>query len=154
MGVLRHLVAGTTAVAVGAFAAQYALTSEPDPVPKARTTQPAPEPAPEVPVEAPAAPERDPVDLPSCDGASDCTEVVGRVVYVESVDPDGDGDLHVVVFDRRSISAPGVTSIDVKPGLRPTEDPQVGDRVAAAGPVQRGSFGQDQVHALAFTPLG
>ena len=27
---------------------------------------------------------------------------------------------------------------------RPGTDPQVGDRVAAAGPVQTGSFGQDQ----------
>lgn len=155
MGVLRHLTAGTVAVALGAFAAQYALTAEPDPAPERRTTTgqagrpaPAQEQPVEAPVEAPAA------DLPSCDGAPDCTEVAGRVVYVEPVDPDGDGDLHVVVFDRRSISAPGMTSIDVRPGLRPATDPQVGDRVAAAGPVQTGSFGQDQVHALAFTVLG
>jgi hypothetical protein len=51
--------------------------------------------------------------------------VRGRIVYVERVDPDGDGDLHVVVADG-SITAPGLTSIDVRPGLRPERDPRVG----------------------------
>jgi hypothetical protein len=78
-----------------------------------------------------------------------CAAVTGRVVYVERVDPDGDGDLHVVV-NGGSISLPGLTAIDVRPGLRPKRDPEPGDRVTAAGPVQRGSFGQDQIHALAF----
>ena len=78
-----------------------------------------------------------------------CAEVTGRVVYVERVDPDGDGDLHVVV-NGGSISLPGLTAIDVRPGLRPRRDPRPGDRVTAAGPVQRGSFGQDQIHALEF----
>ncbi len=78
-----------------------------------------------------------------------CREVRGRIVYVERVDPDGDGDLHVVVADG-SISAPGLTSIDVRPGLRPGRDPRVGDVATAAGPVQRGSVGQPQIHALAF----
>ncbi len=36
------------------------------------------------------------------------------------------------------------------PGLRPPRDPRVGERASAAGPVQRGSFGQDQIHALRF----
>ena len=78
-----------------------------------------------------------------------CRAVRGRIVYVERVDPDGDGDLHVVVADG-SITAPGLTSIDVRPGLRPVRDPRVGDVATAAGPVQRGSIGQPQVHALVF----
>jgi len=78
-----------------------------------------------------------------------CREVRGRIVYVERVDPDGDGDLHVVVA-AGSITAPGLTSIDVRPGLRPERDPRVGDVATAAGPVQRGSIGQPQVHALVF----
>lgn len=78
-----------------------------------------------------------------------CREVRGRIVYVERVDPDGDGDLHVVVADG-SITAPGLTSVDVRPGLRPGRDPRVGDVATAAGPVQRGSLGQRQVHALSF----
>ncbi len=78
-----------------------------------------------------------------------CRAVRGRVVYVEAVDPDGDGDLHVVVA-AGSVTAPGLTSVDVRPGLRPRRDPRAGDQVSAAGPVQRGSFGQSQIHAVEF----
>ncbi len=78
-----------------------------------------------------------------------CRAVRGTVFYVESVDPDGDGDLHVVI-DGSSITLPGMTAIDVAPELRPRRDPEVGDRVSAAGPVQTGSFGQSQIHALEF----
>ena len=89
----------------------------------------------------------EPVRCPA--GAAGCREVTGRVVYVEAVDPDGDGDLHVVVTGA-SISLPGLTAVDVRPGLRPRRDPRVGDEVSAAGPVQPGSYGQDQIHALRF----
>ena len=73
----------------------------------------------------------------------------GRVIYVERVDPDGDGDLHVVLA-AGSITAPGLTAIDVAVDLRPRRDPRIGDRVSAAGPVQTGSYGQSQIHALEF----
>jgi hypothetical protein len=76
-----------------------------------------------------------------------CRAVRGTVLYVESVDPDGDGDLHVVV-DGGSITLPGMTAIDIAPELRPRRDPRIGDRVSAAGPVQTGSYGQSQIHAL------
>jgi hypothetical protein len=72
------------------------------------------------------------------------------VLYVERVDPDGDGDLHVVLEDRQSFSLPGITAVDVAVDLRPKRDPEIGDRVSAAGPLQRGSFGQMQIHALEF----
>ena len=79
----------------------------------------------------------------------DCAEASGRILYVERVDPDGDGDLHVVLATD-SITAPGITAVDVRPGLRPARDPRAGDLAAAAGPVQTGSFGQQQIHALRF----
>lgn len=82
------------------------------------------------------------------DGVADCRSVSGRVLFVESVDPDGDGDLHAVLTGRDGVSAAGITAVDVKPALRPKRDPRIGDRVSAAGPVQTGSFGQAQVHAL------
>jgi hypothetical protein len=82
-------------------------------------------------------------------GVPDCRSVTGRIVYVERVDPDGDGDLHVVVA-AGSISLPGLTAIDVAPSLRPRRDPRIGDRATAAGPVQTGSYGQSQIHALRF----
>jgi hypothetical protein len=78
-----------------------------------------------------------------------CRSVRGTVLYVEHVDPDGDGDLHVVVA-AGSITLPGMTSIDVAVDVRPKRDPGIGDRVSAAGPVQPGSYGQSQIHALEF----
>ena len=78
-----------------------------------------------------------------------CKTVRGTIVYVERVDPDGDGDLHVVV-DAGSLTLPGVTAIDVAPELRPRRDPRAGDRASAAGPLQTGSYGQSQIHALEF----
>jgi hypothetical protein len=78
-----------------------------------------------------------------------CRSARGPIVLVESVDPDGDGDLHVVVAGG-SVTAPGFTSIDVRKGLRPRRDPRVGDLASAAGIVQRGSFKQAQIHAREF----
>ncbi|HWI21893.1 MAG TPA: hypothetical protein VNT22_04670 [Baekduia sp.] len=89
---------------------------------------------------------------PCAAGVPDCGSVSGRIIYVEAVDPDGDGDLHVVVADG-SITLPGLTSIDVRPGLRPQRDPRVGDRAAASGPIQIGSKQQRQIHALNFSVL-
>jgi len=72
----------------------------------------------------------------------------GRIIYVERVDPDGDGDAHFVLASRAGITAPGISAIDVRKGLRPKPLPGAGDRISAAGPVQRGSHGQRQIHAL------
>lgn len=77
-----------------------------------------------------------------------CRTTEGRIVYVEAVDPDGDGDAHFVIADPQGITLPGLTAIDVRKGLRPHPLPGPGDLVSAAGPVQTGSYGQDQIHAL------
>jgi hypothetical protein len=83
-----------------------------------------------------------PPDLPNCRVAA------GRIVFVERVDPDGDGDAHFVIADPRGITLPGLTAIDVRVGLRPHPLPGPGDLMSAAGPVQTGSYGQRQIHAL------
>jgi hypothetical protein len=83
-------------------------------------------------------------------GLPGCRSAIGRVVLVESVDPDGDGDLHVVLIGRDGVTAPGFTAVDVRRGLRPRRDPKVGQLVTAAGQVQRGSYGQRQIHAVSF----
>ena len=79
---------------------------------------------------------------------SGCRVATGQIIYVERVDPDGDGDAHFVLASRASITAPGISAIDVRKGLRPKPLPGRGDRISAAGPVQRGSYGQRQIHAL------
>jgi hypothetical protein len=70
------------------------------------------------------------------------------VLYVERVDPDGDGDAHFVLASRQSITAPGISVIDVNRSLRPSPLPGRGDRLSAAGPVYRGSYGQRQIEAI------
>jgi hypothetical protein len=77
-----------------------------------------------------------------------CRVATGRIVYVERVDPDGDGDAHFVIADRQGITLPGFTAIDVRAGLRPRPLPGPGEEISAAGPVQTGSYGQSQIHAL------
>ena len=87
-------------------------------------------------------PSRCPAEVPACRSTE------GRIVYVERVDPDGDGDAHFVVSDPQGITLPGLTAIDVRKGLRPRPLPGPGDLISAAGPVQTGSYGQSQIHAL------
>jgi hypothetical protein len=93
-------------------------------------------------------PARCPPGLPSCRIAE------GRIAYVERVDPDGDGDAHFVIVDPQGITLPGLTAIDVRKGLRPDPLPGPGDLISAAGPVQTGSYGQGQIHALELQVAG
>ena len=89
------------------------------------------------------------VELSHCPaGHPACRETVGRIVYVERVDADGDGDAHFVISDPQGITLEGLTAIDVRAGLRPHPLPGPGDLLSAAGPVQTGSYGQSQIHAL------
>lgn len=87
---------------------------------------------------------------PACDvGAANCAAAAGTIIYVERVDPDGDGDAHFVLVSEQSITAPGISVIDVRADLRPSPLPGPGDLLAAAGPVYRGSYGQRQIEATA-----
>lgn len=92
------------------------------------------------------APSVEPATCPA--DAGNCRSASGRVLYVERVDPDGDGDAHFVLASRQSITAPGISVIDVKRSLRPSPLPGPGDRLSAAGPVYRGSYGQRQIEAI------
>src|SRR4051794_4138569 len=79
--------------------------------------------------------------------AADCRSASGRIIYVEAVDPDGDGDAHFVLLSDQSVTGPGISVVDVERGLRPHPLPDVGDEVSAAGPVYTGSYGQRQIQA-------
>ncbi len=86
---------------------------------------------------------------PACgpDALPNCAAASGKVVYVERVDPDGDGDAHFVLTSADSITAPGISVIDVRADLRPHPLPGPGALIAAAGPVYPGSYGQHQIQA-------
>jgi hypothetical protein len=72
----------------------------------------------------------------------------GRIVALERVDPDGDGDAHFVLLSREAITAPGLTVVDVSRHLRPRPLPGPGETLSAAGPVHTGSYGQSQIEAV------
>jgi hypothetical protein len=79
--------------------------------------------------------------------AGNCAAVTGRVLYVEAVDADGDGDAHYVLAGG-NVTLPGVSVVDVGRDLRPRRLPRAGDVVSAAGPVHTGSYGQQQIEAV------
>ena len=91
---------------------------------------------------APLEPARCPPDL------ADCRTASGRILYVERVDADGDGDAHFVLLSRDSITAPGISTVALKRSLRPKPLPGPGDRLSAAGQVFHGRFGQKQIEAV------
>lgn len=78
---------------------------------------------------------------------ANCAAVAGRILYVERVDPDGDGDAHFALADRQGITLPGISVVDVGRHLRPHPLPEPGDWLSAIGPVYPGSYGQRQVEA-------
>jgi len=82
--------------------------------------------------------------------APGCRSAAGRIIAVEAVDPDGDGDAHFVLAGRDSVTAPGITVVDVRRDLRPDPLPGLGERISAAGPVYPGSYGQRQIEAVAL----
>jgi hypothetical protein len=77
-----------------------------------------------------------------------CVSATGIIIYVERVDPDGDGDAHFVLLDEEGISGPGITIVDVPAGLRPEPLPGPGEELSAAGLVQTGSFDQRQIESV------
>ncbi len=81
---------------------------------------------------------------------SNCVVASGRVIYVEAVDPDGDGDAHFVTISKENVTGAGMTVFDVKPELRPDPLPKAGDTVGGAGPVYTGSHGQKQIEVIEF----
>jgi hypothetical protein len=86
--------------------------------------------------------------------AANCAVASGTITYIEAHDPDGEGDAHFVLLSRESITAPGVSVIDVEPALRPHPLPALGAYVSAAGPVYRGSYGQKQIEATVLHVAG
>ena len=95
--------------------------------------------------EPPPDPDVPKVECPA--GLTGCETAAGEILYVERVDPDGDGDAHFVLISREAITGPGISVIDVRTDLRPDPLPGPGDLLAAAGPVYEGSYGQSQIQA-------
>jgi hypothetical protein len=96
---------------------------------------------------------RHPLRIARCPkAATNCAASLGRVIYIESLDPDGDGDLHVVAIATKGdiVTGAGITVFDVSKDIRPKKDPKLGATVTGAGPVYRGSHGQKQIQVTKF----
>jgi hypothetical protein len=135
----RAVVAGLVTVV-----ALAGCSGDADQAPAAPKERAATEPAPHR--QPPATPR--PVQCPPA--LENCSTASGRIIYVERVDPDGDGDAHFVIASSGSITAPGISVIDLKKSLRPSPLPGPGDWISAAGPVYEGSHGQSQIEAVRF----
>ena len=96
--------------------------------------------------QTPSAERLDPARCPA--ELAGCKEASGRILFVEAVDPDGDGDAHFVLASADSVTAPGISVVDVRRDLRPRPLPEVGEQLSAAGPVLPGSYGQRQIEAI------
>ena len=123
-------------VPVSGCGARAAAPDEPEPDSRA---DPKPKP--------PKPPKVEPATCPTT--LAGCEEVRGTILYVERRDPDGDGDAHFVLSSKQGITGPGLSVIDVRADLRPKPLPGPGDQLSGAGLVQRGSFGQRQIEAVA-----
>lgn len=87
----------------------------------------------------------------ACDpGLANCEVASGTVIYVEAVDPDGDGDAHFVTISKENVTGGGLTVFDVRADLRPDPLPGIGDTVGGVGPVYPGSRGQKQIEVTEF----
>jgi hypothetical protein len=78
-----------------------------------------------------------------------CTHVVGRVVWIQHHDPDGDGDRHLVVVGRLH---PHI--VKVPPTLPVSHLPGYGTRIDAVGYLHRGGSGNPEVIAARLIPGG
>ncbi len=78
-------------------------------------------------------------------GSSNCRVATGRIIFIQAVDPDGDGDAHFVLASSESITGPGISVLDIRKSLRPHPLPPLGTLVSGSGPVYRGSINQRQV---------
>jgi hypothetical protein len=86
----------------------------------------------------------------SCSGGkfSRCRAVSGRVIHVQAVDPDGDGDAHIVLASRQSLTLPGISVLKVDERHRPAQLPGFGQWVTAIGYLYAGSHDEDNLWVL------
>jgi hypothetical protein len=79
------------------------------------------------------------------DAPQPCREVAGRVLRVERTDPDGDGDMHIVLASRDSLTLPGISVVKFARARRPAAPPPIGAWMSVAGAVGKGAGGESEL---------
>ena len=83
------------------------------------------------------------------DGDSPCVHVVGRVVWIQGHDPDGDGDRHFIVMAHLH---PRIVKITRQ--LPVSHLPRIGTRIDAVGYLIEGASGHQELESIRFLPGG
>ena len=91
-------------------------------------------------------------DSITCAGTHDprCRSSTGRVIYLQRHDPDGGGDLHVVILTGRGVTFPMASVMKFRRGNRPRPAVGIGDWVSARGYMLRGSHGSNDLVVLKY----
>jgi hypothetical protein len=71
-----------------------------------------------------------------------CSRVVGRVIWLQRHDPDGDGDRHWLVLSRFHVRI-----VKLKKEVAVTKLPGVGDQLEATGVTGEGASGHTEINA-------
>jgi hypothetical protein len=66
--------------------------------------------------------------------------VVGRVIYTQTRDPDGDGDVHVIV-----VAGVRLVNLKFRHGAGRVDPPGTGGRLRVTGVLSHGRFGVPEV---------
>jgi len=66
--------------------------------------------------------------------------VVGRVIYTQTRDPDGDGDVHVIV-----VAGVRLVNLKFRHGAGRVDPPGAGGRLRVTGVLSHGRFGVPEV---------
>ena len=88
-------------------------------------------------------------DVRCSPGIYRCQVVSGRVIWVAKHDSDGDGDLHVVLASRDSVTGPGISVVKFARAIQPIKDPSPGDFLSAAGTRYGGASAGEKVLEVA-----
>jgi hypothetical protein len=86
----------------------------------------------------------------SAPASSGCAVAQGRVVYIQRHDPDGGGDLHVILASGQSVSFPMLSIVKFQRGKHPHPPIGWGDWVSARGYLMRGSHQKEAVVTIDY----
>ena len=75
-------------------------------------------------------------------GLGICREISRRILYVEEQDPDGDGDVHIVLLSHDSLTRTYISVLKLKRDGRPAHLPGFGRWVGATGRPYVGADGE------------
>jgi hypothetical protein len=86
----------------------------------------------------------------SCTGrrVPNCAAVTGRVLHIQRHDPDGDGDIHLILISKDSLTGPGISLVKIPIDRRPDILPGRLQWVSVVGYTYYGQDGEKNLDML------